>query len=39
MAPSTSHVLMYAAWVWAAMAVMLVGLFLVQPHQRKNTRL
>jgi drug/metabolite transporter (DMT)-like permease len=26
----------FSAWVWAAMAVMLVGLFLVQPHQRKN---
>ena len=24
----------FSAWVWAAMAVMLVGLFLVQPHQR-----
>jgi drug/metabolite transporter (DMT)-like permease len=29
----------FSAWVWAAMAVMLVGLFLVQPHQRKNAPL
>jgi drug/metabolite transporter (DMT)-like permease len=29
----------FSAWVWAAMAVMLVGLFLVQPHQRKNPHL
>lgn len=25
----------FSAWVWAAMAVMLLGLFLVQPHQRR----
>jgi drug/metabolite transporter (DMT)-like permease len=29
----------FSAWVWAAMAVMMVGLFLVQPHQRKTTPL
>ena len=29
----------FSAWVWAAMAVMLVGLFLVQPHERKNPHL
>ncbi len=29
----------FSAWVWAAMAVMQVGLFLVRPHQRKNTGL
>jgi drug/metabolite transporter (DMT)-like permease len=29
----------FSAWVWAAMAVMLVGLFLVQPHERKNSHL
>ena len=27
----------FSAWVWAAMAVMLVGLFLVQPHNRSDT--
>ncbi len=29
----------FSAWVWAAMAVMMVGLFLVQPHQRRTTPL
>jgi drug/metabolite transporter (DMT)-like permease len=29
----------FSAWVWAAMAVMLIGLFLVQPHERKNAHL
>jgi len=29
----------FSAWIWAAMAVMMVGLFLVQPHQRRTTPL